>query len=29
VMISSVAVALSAFGIWFFFFAGSSLPGSP
>jgi hypothetical protein len=29
VMISSVAVALTAFGVWFFFFAGSSLPGSP
>jgi hypothetical protein len=29
VMIGSVAVALTAFGIWFFFFAGSSLPGSP
>jgi hypothetical protein len=27
VMISSVAIALTAFGIWFFFFAGSSLPG--
>ena len=26
VMISSVAIALLAFGIWFFFFAGSSLP---
>ena len=29
VMISSVAIALIAFGIWFFFFAGSSLPGQP
>jgi hypothetical protein len=29
VMISSVGVALLAFGIWFFVFAGSSLPGSP
>jgi hypothetical protein len=29
VMISSVAIALTAFGVWFFFFAGSSLPGSP
>ena len=28
VMIGSVAVALTAFGIWFFLFAGSSLPGS-
>jgi hypothetical protein len=27
VMISSVSIALAAFGIWFFFFAGSSLPG--
>ena len=27
VMISSVAIALIAFSIWFFFFAGSSLPG--
>jgi hypothetical protein len=27
VMIGSVAIALTAFGIWFFFFAGSSLPG--
>jgi hypothetical protein len=27
VMISSVGVALAAFGIWFFIFAGSSLPG--
>jgi hypothetical protein len=26
VMIISVSVALTAFGIWFFFFAGSSLP---
>jgi hypothetical protein len=26
VMIVSVSVALTAFGIWFFFFAGSSLP---
>lgn len=30
VMIGSVSIALTAFGIWFFFFAGSSLPtGSP
>jgi hypothetical protein len=29
VMIVSVAVALTAFAIWFFLFAGSSLPGSP
>ena len=29
VMIASVSIALTAFGIWFFFFAGSSLPGSP
>lgn len=29
VMVGSVTVALVAFGIWFFFFAGSSLPGSP
>ena len=29
VMITSVAIALTAFGVWFFFFAGSSLPGSP
>jgi hypothetical protein len=28
VMICSVGVALLAFGIWFFVFAGSSLPGS-
>jgi hypothetical protein len=27
VMISSVGIALTAFGIWFFLFAGSSLPG--
>ena len=27
VMIASVSIALTAFGIWFFFFAGSSLPG--
>ena len=27
VMVCSVALALLAFGIWFFFFAGSSLPG--
>jgi hypothetical protein len=27
VMVCSVAVALTLFGIWFFFFAGSSLPG--
>jgi hypothetical protein len=26
VMIASVSIALGAFGIWFFFFAGSSLP---
>ena len=29
VMISSVTIALVAFAIWFFFFAGSSLPGQP
>ena len=29
VMITSVAIALIAFMIWFFFFAGSSLPGQP
>ena len=29
VMITSVSIALVAFGIWFFLFAGSSLPGSP
>lgn len=29
VMISSVTIALAAFLIWFFFFAGSSLPGQP
>ena len=29
VMISSVGIALVAFGIWFFLFAGSSLPGAP
>lgn len=29
VMISSVTIALVAFMIWFFFFAGSSLPGQP
>ena len=29
VMITSVAIALTAFAIWFFFFAGSSLPGQP
>lgn len=29
VMIVSVSVALTAFGIWFLFFAGSSLPGAP
>ncbi len=29
VMVSSVGIALVAFGIWFFFFAGSSLPGQP
>jgi hypothetical protein len=28
VMITSVAVAMAAFGIWFFLFAGSSLPGT-
>jgi hypothetical protein len=28
VMIISVTVALLAFGIWFFFFAGSSLPNA-
>jgi hypothetical protein len=28
VMIASVAVALTAFGIWFFLFAGSSIPGA-
>jgi hypothetical protein len=28
VMITSVGVALTAFAIWFFLFAGSSLPGS-
>ena len=28
VMIISVSVALTAFGIWFFFFAGSSLPNA-
>jgi hypothetical protein len=27
VMIVSVSLALTAFGVWFFFFAGSSLPG--
>ena len=27
VMIVSVSLALTAFGIWFFLFAGSSLPG--
>jgi hypothetical protein len=27
VMIVSVSLALTAFGIWFLFFAGSSLPG--
>jgi hypothetical protein len=27
VMIVSVSIALTAFGVWFFFFAGSSLPG--
>jgi hypothetical protein len=27
VMISSVGIALAGFGIWFFIFAGSSLPG--
>jgi hypothetical protein len=26
VMIASVSLALLAFGIWFFFFAGSSIP---
>ena len=29
VMIASVGIALTLFGIWFFLFAGSSLPGSP
>jgi hypothetical protein len=29
VMIVSVGVALTAFAVWFFFFAGSSLPGAP
>jgi hypothetical protein len=29
VMIASVAIALLGLGIWFFLFAGSSLPGSP
>jgi hypothetical protein len=28
VMIASVGLAVTALGIWFFFFAGSSLPGS-
>jgi hypothetical protein len=28
VMISSVAIAGTAFGLWFFLFAGSSLPGA-
>jgi hypothetical protein len=28
VMVVSVSVALTAFGIWFLFFAGSSLPGT-
>lgn len=28
VMIVSVSIALTAFGIWFFLFAGSSLPGA-
>jgi hypothetical protein len=28
VMISSVSIALLGFGIWFFFFAGSSIPGA-
>ncbi|MEA2449941.1 MAG: hypothetical protein QOG63_1873 [Thermoleophilaceae bacterium] len=28
VMISSVAIALTAFGVWFFLFAGSSIPGN-
>jgi len=28
VMIASVSLALLAFGVWFFVFAGSSLPGS-
>jgi hypothetical protein len=27
VMVCSVALALACFGVWFFFFAGSSLPG--
>ena len=29
VMIASVAIALTLFAIWFFLFAGSSLPGAP
>jgi hypothetical protein len=29
VMIASVSIALLGFGIWFFLFAGSSLPGAP
>jgi hypothetical protein len=29
VMIASVGVALLGFGVWFFLFAGSSLPGAP
>ena len=28
VMIVSVSIALTAFGIWFFFFAGSSIPNA-
>lgn len=28
VMVVSVSVAMALFGIWFFFFAGSSLPGT-
>jgi hypothetical protein len=28
VMIGSVAIALTAFGVWFFLFAGSSIPGA-
>ena len=29
VMVGSVVIALTAFAIWFFFFAGSSIPGTP
>jgi hypothetical protein len=28
VMIVSVSIAATAFGVWFIFFAGSSLPGA-